>query len=201
MKLKVAKQFFLLSIFVLSIGCQSKIPIASMKKYMAKEIDLRITTENKNLSLSKKESPRVKVSLNNFTKDTILIVQPGDGSNVGWRTPIIRWSVIDLTEEKPHPDTLPELQRRIARCGNMNGLSRKDIVRLQPIHGIKLKWVNNPKIPRKTGKYSVRFYYQHKPDSEWIMKDYSEHEGKKIIREKTEEMLLISNELVFEVTE
>ncbi|MFK7775974.1 MAG: hypothetical protein AB8F94_27870 [Saprospiraceae bacterium] len=201
MKSKKVNYLLILSVLIFGISCQNRMPIASMKKYMAKEMDLRITTENKKLSLSKKEFPKVKVSLNNFTKDTIKILQPGDGSNVGWRTPTIRWSVIDLEKEESHPDTLPEIKEKISRCGNMNGLNRRDIVSLRPKFGIKLKWTSDPSIPRRLGKYSVRFYFEHKPDSDWVMNGYPENEGKRIINEETEEMFLVSNELVFEIIE
>ncbi len=197
----IFRVLILLVLAAFTTACQNRMPVHSMKKYLAKEMDLRITTEQKKISLSNRAFPQVKVSLNNFTRETVKILQPGDGSKVGWRTPTIRWSVIDLATEDVHPDTLPDLKQRIARCGNMNGLNMNSIVTLKPKNGIKLQWVSEPPIPRKPGKYSVKFYYQHDPNDAWVLRGYLQNEGKRIIKEETRPMFLVSNELVFELTE
>jgi len=196
----------LLLVFIVGFtGCVKERPTSYNINYAFKNIDLNITSKNKIFSLSKKEYPKIKISLNNFTKEEMKMVQPGDGSDVGWRTPIVRWSVLDMDskEENEHPKSLPGLNmKNYGRCGNMNGLSAKEIITLKPGYGIKLNgWAGHPPIPRKKGKYSVKFYYKNDPNMEWVTRGYSTNKGKKIIKDETHEYLLISNELIIKIVE
>lgn len=192
-----------LMIFLSIFNCTRKsnsflLGIKSRLKY---KVELKFTTQKAKLRLSRNEYPETKVSINNFTKDTFKIVLPGDGSIGGRRTPIVRWSVIKLGENKVHPDTFPELDENyLGFCGNMNGAKMSEIVRLRPGFGVSVSnWAGNPIIPREVGKYSVKFYYKNIPDLTWGGIGYQNPEVLEIIRNETKEIILLSNELIFEV--
>jgi hypothetical protein len=101
------------------------------------------------------ERPRFVVDVVNHTDATVTLVKPGDGSDCGWRTPIVGWVVEGV---KP---------RALARCGNINALRDDEVFTLKPGKRVRLgDWVGLPDLPGP-GKYKVRFRYENKPELKW----------------------------------
>ncbi|HEY8078951.1 MAG TPA: hypothetical protein VIF62_32690, partial [Labilithrix sp.] len=79
---------------------------------------------------------------------------PGDGSEVGWRTPIVTWDVRTLDGKKV------ELEQ--GRCGNMNAIHDDEIFALRPGEKRALgDWLGAPPVP--PGEYVVRVVYENDP--------------------------------------
>lgn len=97
------------------------------------------------------------------------IVLPGDGSLDHMRTPCIGWSVTDAHgATMMHPDTTVRIVR--LRCGSINALRMEEIVTLQPGDSCDLgDWLYDWTIlPKEKGMYRVVFYYDNRPDMDWV---------------------------------
>lgn len=135
-----------------------------------------------------------EVSIINRGKNEALFVQPGDGSDCGWRTPIIEWvmngrvpgqlnKIIRDTrrvEGQPNKDFLgthatPVLKpaclgkdfARDMRCGNISPLCPNEVIVLKPGLEIKLsEWSKGPR-GLSAGLQKVAVRYFHIPDLKW----------------------------------
>jgi hypothetical protein len=78
----------------------------------------------------------------------VVLVEPGDGSEVGWRTPVIRWTVRRIAQGRAADVTLePD-----PRCGLMNGpYAEAEVFTLAPGHSRRLRI---PLIPPRLGSKS-----------------------------------------------
>jgi hypothetical protein len=91
---------------------------------------------------------------NDGTK-VVSLVEPGDGSESGWRTPTVSWTVKTMSGQ-------PVTQQRGARCGNVNPLHESEIFDLPPgAKHVMTPWFGSPDVP--AGKYVVRATYENDP--------------------------------------
>jgi hypothetical protein len=89
---------------------------------------------------------------------TVTLVLPGDGSEVGWRTPIVTWQVWT-------PAGAPVTLSHSGRCGNINALRPDEIFTLRPGERHDLgDWFGSPDVPPDT--YVVRAIYENDPRRE-----------------------------------
>jgi len=140
------------------------------------------------LSVSKDSTHFIKAVIYNHSTDSVKIVLPGDGSYSGRRTPIIRWSIIKKNDETKHPKSLPDIDKNIGFCGNMNPLKREELVTIKSKSGILLNgWTPFPNIPKESGEYSAKMYYFNHPNL-----------SHGFFRESVE-CFLVSNELIYKV--
>src|SRR5262249_657707 len=81
-----------------------------------------IAVEWKGLTPGRKKAqyPRSSAEVVNRPGREITLVKPGDGSDCGWRTPVITWTVEGV---KP---------RGVLRCGNVNPLRPNEVFTLKP---------------------------------------------------------------------
>ena len=151
-------------------------------------------------TLKVKEQPQVSVSITNNGEKPVTLVQPGDGSESGWRTPIINWSVLEANSKAKHP-TQAAPQRR-ARCGNINRLKAEEVFTLAPGESKELKnWIYLEPFA-KAGKYKVVFLYANRPTLKWSGIPLGEHDAKAMGRVKNStECSLVSNEVSFTIRE
>jgi hypothetical protein len=129
-------------------------------------VELRTSTP----VVKKGEVPQFVVEVVNQSDKDIILVQAGDGSDIGWRTPIARWEVEGV---KP---------RKVPRCGNTNPLTADEVVTLKPRQRLKLgEWVR-PLVLPGPGRYKVRFCYENKPDLKWSGVPLGRHDVKAMAR-------------------
>jgi hypothetical protein len=128
-------------------------------------IDLRVLT----LSVSEGTIPEFTADLVNQGQGPVKVVLPMDGSECGWRTPVVRWT----------PAWEP-----LARCGYVSGLRLQDIITLMPGERVKLNWIIGPLLARK-GKHEVSLELEHVPDIEWkgVPCPWHDPEAMKAVRE------------------
>jgi hypothetical protein len=116
------------------------------------------------------------IELVNSGDRTVTLVMPGDGSEVAWRTPVLRWSV----SPEPQPT-------QMARCGNINPLRPDEVFTLAPGERRRLReWV--PPIYGVTaGAYTVRLSYTNDPTLKWRGVELGPHdpEAMQRVREST----------------
>src|SRR5260370_24574724 len=149
---------------------------------------------------------RWEVTIVNRGKQEVTLVQPGDGSDCGWRTPIIEWVINggvegatrQLTVEKtkvrandgapapkptPQPACLGERFGRIARCGNINSLKADEVFVLKPGQQVRLNaWMRDGGSQRAAGTYKVAVRYFHIPDLQWKGVPLGEHDPRAMDR-------------------
>lgn len=112
---------------------------------------------------------KFKIRIVNEGSKPVTLVRPGDGSESGWRTPIVGWSAIpagDKTKRHPRKFRPP----KIPRCGLMNPLKSKELVQVASGKTLEMTagWIGGPRISRP-GKYRVVLYYINRPDLKWKM--------------------------------
>ena len=113
---------------------------------------------------------RCVLEIRNRTSEPILVVMNGDGSEEGWRTPIVRWFVVDGSGE-------PVTGRPPGRCGNINSLQSEAVKSLDPGSSITLDrqsvvtpWWLPP------GRYTAVIELEHDPALEWMGVPLGEHD-------------------------
>ena len=96
-----------------------------------------------------------QATLINQGKRAVALVDPGDGSESGWRTPVITWKVTTLQGR-------PVQREDGARCGNMNELEEREIFRLKPgARHVLGPWLGAPH--GAEGRFLVRLVYENDP--------------------------------------
>ena len=118
------------------------------------------------------EFPRFTAEVVNRSNKEIVLVRPGDGSDCGWRTPVLSWMVEGV---KP---------QRLARCGNINALKPNEVFLLKPGERASLgEWIGFPRLPGP-GTYTVRLRFENKPDLKWSGLPLGKHDEAAMARVK-----------------
>jgi hypothetical protein len=156
-------------------------------------LDLHISA--KETSLAPAQQPQITATITNKGSAPVTLVLPGDGSESGWRTPLVGFSSIKVGKDKPnHPADVPLC--RGGRCGNINALKSSEVFTLDPGKSKDLSdWIGAPQLA-EPGTYSVVFYYANGPGLKWQGVPLGRHDpGAMKQVEKSHKCLLISNEL------
>jgi hypothetical protein len=146
------------------------------------------------------EQIKLSVTVMNKGPKPVTLVQPGDGSDCAWRTPIIGWSIINAEDEKTqHPDDLA-LAKGGGRCGNRNNLKMTEIFTIKPNEFKQLsEWGSYVNLA--PGTYRLVLYYRNDPDyNKWQGLSQDDPEARKEVK-KTFACMLKSNEIMLAVKE
>jgi len=79
---------------------------------------VRLSIAAKRLRISADDWLETTATLENVGSTEVVLVEPGDGSEDGWRTPVIRWSARRI---EPGQATAATTLEPEGRCGLMNG--------------------------------------------------------------------------------
>jgi len=93
------------------------------------------------------ESLRFEAELVNGGGTPATVILPGDGSDAGWRTPIVHWT----------PD-----QGLVLRCGNTDPLTADELMALLPGQRVALQFLGAP-VFDKPGPCAVTLELEHNP--------------------------------------
>jgi len=140
-------------------------------------------------------SPVFAARVTNEGCEPVVLVQPGDGSEAGFRTPYVGWSVLRHPSSRfDHPDAPP---LAAARKGNVDPLDAGELFVLRPgrSRALDLTWTDPPAL-RAPGIYRVVLYYENDPLAPFLGVPFDEHDPIAVarVRESTP-CLLRSNEL------
>ena len=137
-----------------------------------------------------------KVFITNYSDATVTLVQPGDGSWTGRRTPTVAWSIMEITgsgQEVPTP------RFNLIGCGFVAPLRWSEVFQLAPGESKELR-VSRPYLA-KPGIYKVKFFYANRPSTQGLGRS-GWHNPLAMWRVKhSTETRLSSNEITFTVTE
>ena len=146
------------------------------------------------------ETPAISLYITNYGAETVTLVMPGDGSESGWRTPVVWSSTLQVGDLRPHSN-VPDFTR-ISRCGNIMSLKWDEVFNLAPRESKEIgEWIWLRPF-EKAGSYRVRFYYVNQPWLIWRGRELRSHNPVAMWRVKNStETNLCSNEVLFTVTE
>jgi hypothetical protein len=131
------------------------------------------------------QDPGWSVHLVNRGKHAVTLVQPGDGSMCGWRTPCIEWLVAG--EGKRGKD---------GRCGNINRLKAEEVFILKPGERIKLRGgIGQPSI-HWAGTYKVSLRYSNIPDLKWQGVPLGKHDRAAMAQVQSSTRLIVESNVV-----
>ncbi len=106
------------------------------------------------------ERVRLRGLLTNRSRNSMLVVKPGDGSESGWREPYVYYSARRWTDGR-----WQEVERQpIGRCGLYNADWTKDVVTLKPGQSLELgDWLPDLESSFKLtpGKYRFCLHYRY----------------------------------------
>jgi hypothetical protein len=187
----------MISYFFAILMATGLVHLSSGPEITSSDLSLQLSADNTSPRVG--ERPIVHVVVTNIGDHTVTLVQPGDGSENGWRTPIIAWSVLEESSGAKHP-VAPTPDAGPRMCGNINALRPEEVFDLARGETKELKdWISLEPF-KMPGVYRVVFLYANRPLLEWKGIPLGEHDrtAMGLIRRSTE-ATLSSNELVFSV--
>jgi hypothetical protein len=136
------------------------------------------------------DEPTFTVTRVNQGPEEVALVEPGDGSTDGWRTPRIAWSYAPPFE-------------RSYRCGNINALRRGSVFRLKPGERRQVHEYCGHTCPplRWSGTYQLALRYTNDPDMPWRGMPLGEHDTEEWERLKASTPLTVVSNTVEVVVE
>jgi len=131
------------------------------------ECPVSIEFEPLRAEVAVREDPQIRVWLHNLGRTPITLVQPGDGSDVGWRTPLVRWTGCCTSA---------------VRCGNINPLRRGEVFVLGPGERAALSGWAAPCGFGEPGTYRLQLRYRNEPRLQWHGTPLSPHDPAEFVR-------------------
>lgn len=150
-------------------------------------------------TLKRGEQLQVEATITNSSNSPVTLVLPGDGSQVGWRTPVVTWMFV--REEAALPDRWASLDANPI-CGNINAFKRTEVFALEPAAKRSLnEWIS-PVVDLPAGRYRFRMQYSNEPTRKTGGLPRGPHEAgaEDLIRRSTA-CTLISNDVSVTVVE
>jgi hypothetical protein len=125
------------------------------------------------------EWPRFEAVITNRGKRPVSLVQPVDGSILGWRSPITGWSVLRLEGMRAKHPRFP-LESGLIGCPTLSPIEMDYRFVLKPGESrqLRMQWAGLYGLPSQyrttgtvAGKYSIVFYYANVPELGWEHRD------------------------------
>jgi hypothetical protein len=139
------------------------------------------------------ESPEWRAFLVNDGSAPVTVVLPGDGSNCGWRTPVVRWR----SGDDPADPLLVG-----GRCGNINSLRPEEVIDLAPGQRVELtEWMHWP-TPGGVRTHRIWVELENIPDLRWQGVTFRDHDPVAMQRiRQSPSFKAVSNVVAVEVRE
>ena len=161
------------------------------------ELALEITPTE--ATIKRGEQLRVEATIANSGSSPVALVLPGDGSQVGGRTPVVTWLFVPDNAAPPHP---PSSLHATSVCGNINPLKRAEVFTLPgSAKRVLNEWIS-PVVNLPAGRYRLRMQYSNEPARKVSGLPLGEHEAgaEDLIRRSTA-CRLVSNDVSLTVVE
>ena len=174
-------------------GFTPEIPTACYAPPLACELRIELPNQIKRSAIGD-----YKIQIDNVGPVPVTLVQPGDGSAAGRRTPLTGWSLLAVDSEEKHPPGPPA--HGGARCRNTSPLQPDELFVLKPG---ETKDLFQPIVFLRSampGRYRVVFYYTNVPDITPAGIGVSQHERGTLERcRRSTPISLVSNEVQVEI--
>lgn len=133
--------------------------------------------------------PKLTAALINRGKAPVTLVLPGDGSESGWRTPVLTWRV---------DGAVPKAE--FGRCGNVNALRPGEVFVLRPGERKELgSWIGQP-ASLTPGKHRLTLEYANVPGLKWKGVPLGKHDAETMKRVQTSTPVrTVSNAVTVEI--
>jgi hypothetical protein len=126
---------------------------------------VRLSISAKALRISAGDWLEATATLENVGATKVVLVEPGDGSEAGWRTPVIRWSARRIGPGRATVATTLEPE---GRCGLMNGPNpAAEVFVLAPGRSRRLRMPLVAPRLGPPGVYEVTLTYDNEPRMEF----------------------------------
>jgi hypothetical protein len=103
----------------------------------------------------------IEITLRNEGRNPVVLVMPGEGSDVGARTPVIDWEIRDKNGHRLERDGA-------SFCGQRNELNSEAVFQLAPREERRFKSeIPETFLYEKGHKYLVTFKYENRPGMKW----------------------------------
>ncbi len=172
----------ILTLPLLAIACTS--PSAT---HAPTRVAVLITTTTS--KVKRGETPQLEVTLVNEGASPVTLVAPGDGSEFGWRTPIVAWQPTAPTDRT---------------CGNTNPLTADEVFELRPGERRRVSgWIGKPRLDLQApGRHEVSVTYTNEPGRTFEGLPLGVHDAEAMRRVRASTPVVAkSNVLVIEVVE
>ena len=114
---------------------------------------LEIVAQEKEVTNPAIRAPWIEFSIKNVADVPVVVVEPLDGSDLGWRAPKCFLMIWDSAGRRVSLPTPP-------RCGNMNSLALHDFVTLKPGDSLPIeRFLIHPGSPLTAGQYTIQCVY------------------------------------------
>ena len=161
--------------------------------------ELALTIAPAEATLKRGEQLKVEATITNSGPSPVTLVLPGDGSQVGWRTPVVTWVFVPEGTLLPHAGSSLDAD---PICGNINAFKRSEVFTLPPSATRVLnEWIN-PVVDLPAGRYRLRMRYSNEPARKTGGLPLGAHEAgaEDLIRRSTA-CMLVSNDVSLTVVE
>ena len=128
---------------------------------------ITLEAEPNSLAVPVGDRPDVHLFIVNGGPDELTLVQSGDGSSYGWRTPLVGVSIAPVAVAK-HPRAGDTPRFSGGRCGNINPLRDEEVVVLAVGQRLEVDvgWYHLEPLDQ-VGTFEMVFYYENRPTLEW----------------------------------
>lgn len=149
------------AILLLSLGALSSLAILAAPPAPAPaSCDVRLSITARTPRISSEDWLEVTGILENEGSTRVVLVEPGDGSEAGWRTPVLQWRARRIQQGRAAEVTLEPG----ARCGLMNGpAAEEEVFVLAPGHSRDLRMPLVAPRLGAPGLYEVELTYVNDP--------------------------------------
>ena len=156
----------LLGIVVLLLAATSGLLSYELLGHAARSTNVAVQFSAQDTSLRAGEETQIRLVIKNEGDRAVRLVEPGDGSESGWRTPVVAWSVIKDSDAAQHPNE-PSTEVKVRDCGNVNSLKWGEVFRLAPGKSKEILDTNWLPPFSEPGVYRVVFLYANRPSMRW----------------------------------
>ena len=155
----MVRGIFAVVFLAMIVGCgEQSSPAVPAKRIPNAKLRIELSTDSR--PIKQGAIAGLSAVLVNDGPEAAIIVLPGDGSDHGLRTPVVRWN--------------PPMSK--GGCGNINPLSRSQVVTLEPGYEIPLgRAIGWPSLT-EVGRHHVSLELQNIPDLVWRGIPLGEHD-------------------------
>ncbi|MCA1593462.1 MAG: hypothetical protein LC754_12600 [Acidobacteria bacterium] len=158
---------FLLGVAILLFTAMVGVLAYETLGHASRSTNVALQFSAQNTSLHVGEETQIRLVIKNQGDRAVRLVEIGDGSESGWRTPVVALSIIKDDNAAQHP-TEPSTELKVRDCGNVNALKWGEVFRLAPGDTRELSAETWRPPFLEPGVYRVVVLYANRPSMSWF---------------------------------